>query len=307
MSERTEHEAAPLRPVLCERLVVVGLGLVGGSIVRALRRASPSTHIAGVDRGVILKVAEEEGLIDEGAPTGDADDLLRRADLIVLCLPVGAMLAFVEEHHDALAERAIITDTGSTKGALEELAGRLTLKRFVGGHPMAGKPHAGLAHADPELFVGATWFVCPPEGADADAVHLVRRFVRELGASAVEIEAAEHDLAVALTSHLPHVIVNALCEVVIDEGVIEAAGGSLRQLSQIAGAPLATWKDTLRTNAPAVAASLRSFAKKLDAVAGQLDDEERLDTLFTRGRACRERLGARDARPARTQPPTDAG
>jgi prephenate dehydrogenase len=306
MSERTEHEAAPLRQVLCDRLVVVGLGLVGGSVARALRRASPSTHIAGVDREVILRVAEDEGLIDEGAPADTADALLRAADLIVLCLPMGSMLAFVEEHHEALANRAVVTDTGSTKGALEALANRLSLPRFVGGHPMAGKPHAGLAHADPELFVGATWFVCPPRGADTDAVHLVRRLVRELGASAVEIDAAEHDLAVALTSHLPHVLVNALCEVVIDEGVIEAAGGSLRQLSQIAGAPVSTWKDTLGTNASAVAASLKHFATKLEQIADQLDDEERLNTLFARGRACRERLGAQDARPPRTQPPTEA-
>jgi prephenate dehydrogenase len=306
MSERTEHEAAPLRPVLCDRLVVVGLGLVGGSIARALRRASPSTHIAAVDREVILKVATDEGLVDEGAPAGAADALLREADLVVLCLPMGAMLTFIEEHHEALGHKAVLTDTGSTKGAVEALANTLKLSRFVGGHPMAGKPHAGLAHADAELFAGATWFVCPPPGADADAVHLVRRFVRELGAAAVEIDAGEHDLAVALTSHLPHVLVNALCEAVIDEGVIEAAGGSLRQLSQIAGAPVNTWKDTLRTNAPAVAASLKRFASKLEQVADQLDDEERLNELFNRGRACRERLGAQSTRPPRTQPPTDA-
>lgn len=283
---------APLRPIPAGRVVFVGLGLVGGSLAKATRRAWPQAKLAGIDRPAILDVARDLGIIDEGAALDDAGPLFKRADLVVLCLPVLSIVHTLERFQAELASTTV-TDTGSTKAVIADAAVRLGLARFVGGHPMAGKPHGGLAHADAALVTGATWFLCPTRTSDPEALRLLRQWVRDLGARPLELDAAEHDRSVALTSHLPHVVVNALAEAVLDGGALDAAGGSLRDVLQVAGAPFETWGDTLVTNAPAIKLALGDYIKRLQEIHGALDDEHavaRLRDLFARGRACKERL-----------------
>ncbi len=288
-----KDDGAPLRPTLAERAVVVGLGLVGGSIARAIRRTWPKTRITGVDRRVILDVAQQTGVVDEGVLPEQANDVLAAANLVVLALPVLSITAALERWRVPLHD-VVVTDTGSTKSAVIAAAQRLGLAKFVGGHPMAGKPHGGLAHADPDLLVGATWFLCPHEGTDPQATRLLRQLVRELGARPVEIDAVEHDRAVALTSHVPHLLVNALAESVLDAAAVDAAGGSLRQMLQVAGAPFDTWGDTLATNQAAIKEALDELVARLGELSRSLDDKERMRDLFARGRACRERLVIND-------------
>lgn len=293
MSDAASLEGgAPVRPAAAERVVVVGLGLVGGSFARAVRRTWPSTRIVGVDRAVILDVAKESGVVDEGHEPDRAKDAFAGADVVVLALPVLAIVASLERWADALRAGPVVTDTGSTKRAVLHAAQRLQLPRFVGGHPMAGKSHGGLAHADPDILVGATWFLCPHEHTDPAATRTMRRLVRELGARPVEIDAVEHDRSVALTSHVPHVVANAIAESVLDGAALDAAGGSLRQILQVAGAPFETWGDTLTTNQAAVKDALHELIERLQAIASSLDDKDRLRDLFARGRACRERVAA---------------
>jgi prephenate dehydrogenase len=282
---------APVRPPLAERVVFFGLGLMGGSVARATRRAWPDAHVVGVDREVIVDVAKDEGIIDEGVSADAAAEVVREADLVVLCLPVLAILETLETLREPLQNKAVITDTGSTKAVVCEAATRLELPRFVGGHPMAGKPHGGLAHADADLFRGATWFLCPQTDVDPEAPRLLRQWVRELGARPVEIGATEHDRAVALTSHLPHLVVNALAETVLETGALDAAGGSLRDLLRVAGAPFDVWGDTLATNREAIDEALGRYIERLEEIRGALGERERVRDLFARGRACRERLG----------------
>lgn len=283
---------APLRPELASTVVFFGLGLVGGSVARATRRAWPKARLIGVDRAVILDVARDDGVIDEGVEPDAARDAVAAADLVVLSLPVLSIVEVMEQLKEAL-QGAVVTDTGSTKRGVSEAAQRLSLTRFVGGHPMAGKSVGGLAHADADLFVGATWFLCPEPATDPAAVQLVRQWVRELGARPVEIDAQEHDRAVALTSHVPHVLVNALAESVLDMGALDAAGGSLRELLRIAGAPFDTWGDTLATNRAAIDEALLELIERLERLRLSLDERDRMRDLFARGRACRERLGTR--------------
>ncbi len=281
---------APERTLPVQRLGVVGLGLIGGSIAQAARAAIPSLHVVGVDRQVILDVATDQGLIDQGVALEQAGPALAGCDLVVFCLPVLQIIEVLDRLKDDLRQGPVLTDTGSTKNAVMEAAEAADLPLYVGGHPMAGKAQGGLAHADAGLFRGATWFVCPHPQSDEGAVARVRAFVAELGARPVELDAQEHDLAVALTSQVPHVVVNALAETVLDDGALDSAGGSLRLLLQIAGAPVETWQDTLRTNQAAVRESLRRFADHLLALSDELDDKERVKQLFAKGRACRERL-----------------
>lgn len=282
---------APLRETIAETVVLFGLGLIGGSVARATRRAWPKAKLVGVDRAVILDVARDDGIIDEGFEPERAAEAIEGADLVVLSLPVLSIVEVLEEHAERLKEGPVVTDTGSTKRKIADTASRLGLRRFIGGHPMAGKPTAGLAHADADLFAGATWFLCPEDEADPEALRLLRQWVRELGARPVEIDAAEHDRAVALTSHVPHLVANALAETVLEMGALDAAGGSLREVLRIAGAAFDTWGDTLATNRTAVKEALAELIGRLEALRNALDDRDRLRDLFARGRALRERLG----------------
>jgi prephenate dehydrogenase len=289
---------APLRPPPAARLVVVGLGLVGGSVARAVRVAAPTCHIVGVDRVAIVEVAAEQSVIDAGVDAADHDAVdvaLRAADLVVLAVPVLAVVAFLRAHTGALAE-VTTTDTGSTKRAVVDAAHALGLRRFVGGHPMAGKSSGGLRHANAQLFERARWFLCVGPEGDATAVAAVRTFVSAIGALPVELDAAEHDRDVALTSHLPHLLVNALAEAVLAAGATDAAGGSLRDVLKVAGAPFDVWGDTITTNGPAIAAALDDLIDRLARLKGALGDNdaavdrERFRDLFAHGRALRERL-----------------
>ena len=155
---------------------------------------------------------------------------------------------------------------------------------------MAGKAVGGLAHADPELLRDATWFLCPTENSEPQALGFLRQWIHEIGGKPLEIEAEEHDHAVALTSHVPHVLINLLAETVLEEGALDAAGGTLRKVLEVAGAPFDVWGDTLSTNQKAILQSMRHISSKISILADEMEDPDRLRDLFARGRACRERL-----------------
>jgi prephenate dehydrogenase len=285
-----DRSEAPLRPALVERVALFGLGLIGGSVARATRRAWPDAELVGVDRGLILDVARDKDIIDDGVEPDDAGALVESADLVILCLPVLAIIDTIERLAKPLATRAVITDTGSTKGSVLEAARLAGLTRFVGGHPMAGKAAGGLAHADADLFDDATWFLCPGADVPPEATRLLREWVAGLGARPVEIDAAEHDRAVALTSQLPHLLVNALAESVLEMGVLDAAGGSLREVLGVAGAPFDVWGDTITTNRRAIDDALEEIIGRLEDVRARLGERNRMRDLFARGRACRGRV-----------------
>lgn len=285
----TNSGEAPKRPTLVKKAVFIGLGLMGGSLARATRAAFPNASLCGVDREVIVDVALEQGIVDHGADPDGAAELIVGADLVVLCLPVLAVIETLEDLAPVLKDGPVITDTGSTKRHIAEAAGKLGLDRFVGSHPMTGKAAGGLAHADPALLRRATWFICPQASTDPSATRFLRTYIGELGANPVEIDADEHDRAVALTSQLPHLLANTLAETVLDEGAMEAAGGSLRDILKVAGAPHEVWTDSIQTNRAAVSSALRDFSRRLDELADSLDDKRRLRNLFARGRAGRER------------------
>jgi prephenate dehydrogenase len=288
----TNKTDAPMRTAPTTRLTVVGLGLVGGSVAKATRHAWPNVHITAVDKAVIHQVAVDQGVAQHGVSADDADAVsaaIRTSDLVVLALPVLSVCQFIHQFHDVLRPITSI-DTGSTKRQVLAAAHQHNLTRFVGTHPMAGRPQAGLAHAHAQLFANAKWFVCGNDNTDADARRQVRVFIESLQAHPVEVSAADHDRDVAMTSHLPHVVVNALAEQVLAAGALHAAGGSLKQLLAVAGASFDVWQDTLATNDEAVHDALLEMSARLSSLASQLQDPERMRDLFAHGRACRERL-----------------
>lgn len=194
------------------RIAVCGVGLIGGSIVRALRVAGRPLHITGLDRdAALLQRLRTDGWIDEIAPDGGA--LFDTHDLVVLCQPVGVLLDFIRTHATRIgAGRAVGFDVASVKGpvvaALEE-GGAAAVARFVPSHPIAGKAQHGWAAAEAELFAGKRCILTPDARTDANAVARVRAFWSMLGAQVASLPAAEHDSIYAGISHLPQLLTYA--------------------------------------------------------------------------------------------------
>src|SRR5712671_4836488 len=196
----------PGRPVatqtpVFDKIGIVGLGLIGGSIALAARQIWPTSLVIGVDNKDVLETAMRLHAIDVAA-----DDLvvLAEADLVILAAPVRQNIALLAELDDNVRQPAVVTDTGSTKRAIVDAARALPPRfTFVGGHPLAGAARGGLEHARPDLFKGRPWLLTPTGDAAGDAMEKLSNFVRALGAEPKVVSAAAHDRLLAYLSHLP--------------------------------------------------------------------------------------------------------
>jgi prephenate dehydrogenase len=274
------------------RVVVVGLGLIGGSIATGLRARGGASSIGAVDRADVLAAAG--ALLDERAEpgTGAARALLAAADLVVLALPARGIERELAATLDAIAPGAVVTDVGSTKRAIAAAADAHPRRaRFVPGHPMAGRAVGGLAAAQATLFDGARWFVVPA-GADPDAVDRVRALATALGAAPLAIDPGAHDRAMAAVSHVPQVVASALVARAAAAGAMEHAGPAFRDIARPAGGPAGVWRDILAGNRDEVARELAALAHELGAVASALaaGDEgiERAIALLDAARQAKE-------------------
>jgi prephenate dehydrogenase len=253
-----------------KRVAIVGLGLIGGSLALALRRAG-NVYVTAVDRGEALARAEARKAADEHLPIDDAEGIraaLERSDVTVLAVPVGTIIRLLPW---SLAHAPVVTDCGSTKrevaaAALEHSRG----SRFVPGHPMAGLPDGGVENARADLFEGRSWILCP-EHCDADALQAVQSLVAPTGAHIVSMNAAEHDRAVAMTSHLPQLIASALFTLPgADENIASAIGPAFERVTRGAGGLESMWADIFETNSEEVARAVEKLCAKLGQVAGGL-------------------------------------
>jgi prephenate dehydrogenase len=243
------------------RLAIVGTGLMGASVGLAAKRAG--VHwVGGIDADEdAAAVALERGAVDVVAPVSE---LLAEADLAVVAAPVTVLPGLVEEVIERAPERCTVTDVGSTKDWSLGLS-----QQFVGGHPVCGREARGPSHATAELFDGATWFLTPTAATDPERYRLVHGFVASLGAVPVAIAPQAHDRLVALTSHLPHALANLLVNQA-GSGRIEghdplaAAGGSLRDMTRVAGANPRIWVDIFLDNAPELAEALAEHRRRVE-------------------------------------------
>jgi prephenate dehydrogenase len=284
------------------RIGIVGLGLVGGSIAMAARRLWPRALVVGVDRNDVLEAAQRLHAIDVAA-----DDLgmLKEVELVVLAAPVGENIRLMGELADAVDGEAVVTDVGSTKQAIVAAAGALPPRlAFVGGHPLAGAAHGGIAHASAELFRDRPWILTPVEpvaGGEAAALARVETFVRALGARPVVMSPADHDRLVAWTSHLPQLAASALMavvgEAVSDEG-LALAGPGLRDTTRLASSPARVWADICRTNGAAVGEALDTLIASLGELREHLEDPAAIERLFERAGRWRARLDEATSRDA---------
>jgi prephenate dehydrogenase len=248
------------------RVVIVGLGLIGGSLSLALREALSGVRVTGVDRAAVLARPESARAVDT-LVDADAEGALSRAtdgcDLVVLSTPVRA----IAELLPGVLDRApLVTDCGSTKrGIAAVVSGSAHRGRFVPGHPMAGAPSGGIELARADLFRDRRWLLCP-DHSDEDAIASIEALVRQVGAKPVRLGLAEHDRAVARTSHATQLIASALSVAAKQVGAEIAAGPAFERTTQIAGGPESIWRDILASNADEVAAALAVLVGELDAV-----------------------------------------
>ncbi len=275
-------------------LAVVGVGLMGGSLGLAARRAGVR-EVLGVSRSSdTLDLALERGAIT--AACADVAEAAAAADLVVVATPVRLVVEHVKAALRGAGPATIVTDMGSTKGPLMRALTPSEQARCIGGHPLCGSEAAGVANARQSLYDGATYFLTPGTHVDADAYRRLYAFVGELGARPVAIDPEEHDRLMAVMSHLPHVLANLLMtqagQHAGSRDALLSAGPSFRDLTRIAGSNRLVWSDIFIDNRAALLAALATFQEGLQEVLEALaaGDAGRLGDTIARAAAHRERM-----------------
>lgn len=272
---------------VCERVAVLGLGLLGGSVALAARERGVASCVAGATRRRdVLDEALQRGLIDEA---GDYETAARGADLVVLATPVFAMGDVLRRIAPVLQEGAVVTDVGSVKGSLADtLPGLLGPGAvYVGSHPMAGSHQHGFEAVRNDLFEGVACVVM--ESEHAQARQRVCAFWRGLGARIVDRTPAAHDADVAWMSHVPHALAFAFARALVDapEAAFEVRGSGFRDFTRIAQSDAELWSDILSANRKALTAPLQSVMQRLGELSRALDaeDTEALERFIAAARA----------------------
>ena len=253
------------------RIAIVGTGLIGASVGLAARARGLS--VAGWDAdGDTLAVAHERGAVEVAVDT--LADAVEGADLAVVATPVATLPGQVAATLAASGDACTVTDVGSTKRAVVESAGERA--RFIGGHPVCGSEARGPEHASGELFAGATWFLTPVAETDPERYRALHGFVASLGAVPLAIDPTAHDRLMALTSHLPHALANVVLNhagsVRVDgHEPLAAAGGSLRDMTRVAGANPRIWIDIFLDNAAELRASLGEHRRRIEELERALE------------------------------------
>ncbi len=279
-----------------ERIALVGLGLIGSSISLAARRANLAKTIVGSARTEkTIETAKKLGLIDEGFVS--ARDAVAGADLVILCVPVGVCGRIAEEISSALSPGAIVTDVGSVKASvMRDVEPHLPEGvHFVPGHPIAGTEQSGPEAGFAELFDGRWCILTPSEKTDRNAVARLAEFWTALGSDVEEMSAEHHDLVLAITSHVPHMIafniVNtaAHLERVTNSEVIKFSAGGFRDFTRIAASDPVMWRDVFLNNKEAVLEMLGRFSEDLTSLqrAIRFGDGDTLEKLFSESRTLR--------------------
>jgi cyclohexadieny/prephenate dehydrogenase len=289
------------------RVAIIGLGLIGSSVARGVRYAMPTVRLSGHDADPAVRdAAIRLGLVDDVADHAAA--AVTDADLVVLCVPVGAIGAVAADLAADLPADAIVTDVGSCKTEVARaLAEAIPHATVVPAHPVAGTERSGPEAGFATLFAGRWCILTPAADADATAVARVAEFWRRLGADVETMSPEHHDRVLAVTSHLPHLIAYSIVgtasdlEAVTESEVIKYSAGGFRDFTRIAASDPTMWRDVFLSNREAVLEMLGRFSEDLAQLqrAIRWGDGDALFDLFTRTRAIRRSIveqGQDDAR-----------
>lgn len=266
-----------------KQVTIIGTGLIGGSLGLALKKRHLAGRVIGCDRAPVLERARDCGAIEAGSI--HPADAVRGSDLVVLATPVIPILDLIDQLGPALPSATLVTDVGSTKAEIVERAaksfGRNAGRRFLAGHPMAGKENAGVEFADADLFEGAAWLFTPlpsqnvHAGACGEFIHCAEK----MGARVAVLDPASHDRFCAWISHLPQMISTALAAALVEEfgpdaPVLDIGGRALREMTRISGSPYSMWRDIALTNKKNLAGALENLEQRLAYIRENLDTRE---------------------------------
>ncbi len=265
------------------QITIVGTGLIGGSLALALKKCGFAGRVVGCDRQAVLARAKKRKALDAGI--ADPVQAIAGSDLVVLAAPVGQILHLIERLGPRLGPQTLMTDVGSTKveviARARAVFGAEAPTRFLGGHPMAGREHSGIEHADTGLFQGAPWLFTPQPGQRVDdgPSGAFLKLVERVGAKPVLLDAERHDRLCAWASHLPQMLSTALAAAMEEEFGGDAAlkgvsGQALSDMTRLAASPYAMWRDIALTNSSNLEAALLRLEQKLAHIRENLKTAE---------------------------------
>ncbi|MBC8518967.1 MAG: prephenate dehydrogenase/arogenate dehydrogenase family protein [Gammaproteobacteria bacterium] len=281
---------------MIKRLALIGVGLIGGSLVRALRGQNVVAEVVGYGRDrENLQRAVELGVIDEIATT--VADAVTGADVVVVATPLGSMRSVFAEMADHLSSEVIITDVGSVKGSVVEDArtvfGAVPV-RFIPGHPIAGTERSGVEASLTDLYQDRRVILTPLENSDPEALRVVTEMWQATGADVVEMNIEHHDKVLAATSHLPHLLAYALVDSLARQEshseIFRFAAGGFRDFSRIASSNPTMWRDISLANREHLLQAIDLFQDELDQVKRMVRSEDgaSLQELFSRAKQARD-------------------
>lgn len=279
-----------------QKVAIIGLGLLGASLGLALQGRG-CRRLGWTRRKEVREESLRRGVIDE---TSDSiENILAKADLTILCLPIPQIIEYSLKYADCFREGAVVTDIGSVKEAIVSVAEPELKKRgvhFVGGHPMAGTEKTGPDAAFKELYKGASVFVTVTDGTSREAVETVKSLWRKINTKPVEIDAGTHDVLVAHTSHVQHIAALAITQAVLDcddkmrDLRYAGCAGGFKDTSRIASSSPLMWREIIEHNQPAVLETVKEFEKRWRKIIKIIEnkDYDALFNEFARGKELRD-------------------
>ena len=283
---------------MLQKVAVIGLGLIGGSLSLAMKKHRPELEIVGLDRPEVMDEALKRRAID--MPAQDLQDAVGTADVIFLSTPITSILRLISEIAPFLKEGALVSDVGSVKNPIVQHAREVlpATATFVGGHPMAGSEKNGIHHADPFLFENATYVLCPAEGSSehefAQNQSAFVSLIESVGARIIILQAERHDKIAAAVSHLPQLLAVALTNYVArlhdsDDAFLRLAAGGFRDMTRIASSRFDIWRDILAANEGPILDMLAGFATELQKTRNKVfaGDLKQLQQEFQQARSSR--------------------
>ncbi len=261
-----------------KKIAVIGVGLMGGSFCRAVKKSNAKVHVTALDLPEVLEKARQVQFIDSARELGDLEDVCQQADLVVIATPISGVLELLPRIAEFTASEAIVTDVGSLKTEINQVGAKYFTGpngHFIGGHPMAGGENPGLESSDPFLFQNALYALSPASGVPFHKLEKMAKLVESIGAHGVIVEPETHDQIAATVSHLPQLLAVTLMRYVAAKNVsnelyLKMAAGGFRDMTRIASSPFGIWRDICDGNRENIAEEINGLIQALQETREQL-------------------------------------
>lgn len=280
------------------KISIIGVGLIGGSLGLALKEKKPNFKIVGIDKQEIIEKAITRCAIDEG--TVNLEEGIKEADIVIIATPVKTILNILTQINPFLKKGCIVTDTGSTKQQIVQKANKILSKDvfFIGGHPMAGSEEYGIDSADSHLFQDKTYILTPTKKSNLKAIEKISSLIKMIDANRLILNSLEHDRIVGVVSHLPQIIavslINTTAELALrgnNNNFFKAVGEGFKDMTRIASSPYKIWEDIYETNQENILEMIQEFRNYLEIIEDKLkNDPGSLKEEFKKASKLRETI-----------------